>query len=196
MRITCLIIGAAVAIVGYLATISPARAQTPYYELQGEMTGIDKPRTWYSVGGILDVDAGMTGSVLQRFGLQGSWGTEDVEFSYRCEGKDGQAAIEMSNSQQCLSVNKKNAGIRRFSIRLAGKDADSYSLTYRCWVALDGHSPTYRGARDAGDWCGITHSDEAVSVTRILISVARKPTQSPENSSDVIGTAHPESSVR
>ncbi len=59
-------------------------------------------------------------------------------------------------------------------MRLDGPEANSYELTYSCWVAKAGHTPVSRGERLAGEWCGIAHSAEDVWVTRIIVTLRKK----------------------
>jgi hypothetical protein len=158
--------------IAFLVTIVPGEAQVPYYELRGSVSGTDNLRTWYSARGLLDANAGNTGAMLRHFKLHGDWDGEKVRFVYKCES-DLVGTPQEWGADQC-PVTDQGAGIRRFSIQLAGSEAGNYDLTYSCWVAQDGHTATGRGTREAGEWCGIGHSDENVRVTRILISLRKK----------------------
>jgi hypothetical protein len=159
--------------IAFLAlTIVPGKAQVPYYELRGSISGVDTLRTWYSARGLLDADAGNTGAMLRHFNLHGDWDREKVRFVYKCES-DLLGAPQEWGADQCPAVTDQG-GIRRFSIQLAGSEAGTYDLTYSCWVAQEGHTATGRGTREPGEWCGIDHSDENVRVTRILISLRKK----------------------
>ena len=146
--------------IGILAlSMGTGDAQVPYYELRGSISGTEELRTWYSASGLLDARAGNSGATLRYFNLHGDWDPE----------KSGS-----STSDQCPAATDESAGsIRRFSIQLAGSEAGNYELTYSCWVAQDGHKATGRGTREAGEWCGIAHSDENVRVTRILVSLKK-----------------------
>jgi hypothetical protein len=161
--------------IGILAlTMGTGDAQVPYYELRGSISGTEELRTWYSASGLLDARAGNSGATLRYFNLHGDWDPEKVRFVYKCESNRVGIPQEWG-TDQCPAATDESAGsIRRFSIQLAGSEAGNYELTYSCWVAQDGHKATGRGTREAGEWCGIAHSDENVRVTRVLVSLKKR----------------------
>lgn len=170
MRFMLPVFAAALAGSGWGVCAADVAGPTPSYEVEGLINGDEKPRIWYSA------DTGNAGAALHYFRVYGNWDSKSLRLLYKCEAggvgtSPGWVADWCPGSQDWQRSNH----IRRFSMRLDGPEAEKYDLTYGCWVAQDGHTPLDRGDRQAGEWCGVAHSDEKVWVTRIVITLRRKP---------------------
>jgi hypothetical protein len=167
---------AAIAAISMAVLGTNAIAQVPSYELEGLINGDEKPRVWYSARGHLEADTGNSGAAMHSFRVYGDWDSKKVRLVYKCEAAGAGVSPDWS-VEWCPAGRdwKISDHIRRFSMRLDGPEADKYDLTYSCWVAQAGHTPLDRGERLAGEWCGVAHSAEKVWVTRIVVTVRKKP---------------------